>query len=59
MHHHNKNYTTCLHKTTKTRMTTSISSELEEIRPLSQIGAEKITFPPKPDGQTYRHTDGH
>ena len=29
----------------------------------SQLGAEKITFPPKPDGQTYlqtdRQTDGH
>ena len=29
---------------------------------LSQLGAEKITFPPKPDGHTdiltYRHTDG-
>ena len=33
-------------------MKTSISSEA-----LSQSGAEKITFPPKPDGQTDRHTD--
>ena len=24
---------------------------------ISQLGAEKITFPPKPDGHTYRHTD--
>ena len=35
-------------------MKTSISSEV-----LSQSGAEKITFPPKPDGQTYRHMDRH
>ncbi len=35
-------------------MKTSISSEA-----LSQSGAEKITFPPKPDGHTDRHTDGH
>ncbi len=41
-----------------TRMTTSTSSETQEIRPLSYLGAEKITFPPKPDGQTVRHTDG-
>ena len=33
-------------------MTTSISSEA-----LSYIGTEKITFTPKPDGQTERHTD--
>ena len=26
-------------------------------RALSYIGAEKITFPPKPDIQTDRHTD--
>ncbi len=26
-------------------------------RALSYIGAEKITFPPKPDRQTYRRTD--
>ena len=30
---------------------------------ISQLEAEKITFPSKPDGQTYlqtdRHTDGH
>ena len=25
---------------------------------LSQLGAEKITFPPKPDEQTYSQTDG-
>ena len=37
----------------KTRMKTLISSEA-----LSQSGAEKITFLPKPDGQTVRHTDG-
>ena len=24
---------------------------------ISQLGAEKITFPPKPDGQTYLQTD--
>ncbi len=33
-------------------MKTSISSEA-----LFQLGAEKIAFPPKPDGQTDRHTD--
>ncbi len=27
-----------------------------KVRALSYIGAEKITFPPKPDRQTYRHT---
>ena len=73
---------------TKTRMTTSISSDqlfcllqpdqrtkylqnrcsytremcTQKMRALSYIGAEKITFPPKPDRQTYRqtyiHTDG-
>ena len=31
---------------------------LEEIRPLSQLGAEKIMLPPKPDGQTDRQTYG-
>ncbi len=25
---------------------------------ISQLGAEKSTFPPKPDRQTYIHTDG-
>ena len=39
-------------------MTTSIVAKLEEIRPLSLLGAEKITFPPKPDGQTDIRTDG-
>ena len=29
----------------------------QKIRALSYIGAEKITFPPKPDIQTYRQTD--
>ena len=28
-----------------------------KMRALSLIGAEKITFPPKPDRQTYRRTD--
>ena len=28
------------------------------MRALSYIGAEKITFTPKPDGQIDRHTDG-
>ena len=28
----------------------------QKMRALSYIGAEKITFPPKPDKQTYRHT---
>ena len=26
---------------------------------LSQVGAEKIAFPPKPDIRTDGHTDGH
>ena len=29
------------------------------MRALSYIGAEKITFPPKPGGQTDIHMDGH
>ena len=29
----------------------------KKLRPLSYIGAEKITFPPKPDRQTYIRTD--
>ncbi len=29
-----------------------------KIRTLSQLGAEKILFPPKPNGHTYRRTDG-
>ena len=29
----------------------------QKMRALSYIGAEKITFPPKPDRQTYIHTD--
>ncbi len=29
----------------------------QKIRALSYIGAEKITFPPKPDRKTYRRTD--
>ena len=33
-------------------MKTSIGSEA-----LSQLGAEKIAFPPKPNGQTDRHKD--
>ncbi len=31
----------------------------QKMRALSYIGAEKITFPPKPDRQTVRHTDIH
>ena len=31
----------------------------QKMRALSYIGAEKITFPPKPDKQTDRHTDRH
>ena len=35
----------------------------QKIGEISQLGAEKITFPPKPDlhtdGPTYRQTDGH
>ncbi len=27
-----------------------------KIRPLSEIGAKKISFPPKPDRKTDRHT---
>ncbi len=30
---------------------------LEEIRPASKLGAEKIILPPKPVGQTVRQTD--
>ena len=30
----------------------------QKMRALSYIGAAKITFPPKPDRQTDRHTDG-
>ncbi len=29
-----------------------------KIGAISQLGAEKIMFPPKPDGQTDRQTDG-
>ncbi len=29
----------------------------QKMRALSYIGAEKMTFPPKPDGQTDRQTD--
>ena len=28
----------------------------KKIGAISQLGAEKIAFPPKPDRQTYRHT---
>ena len=31
----------------------------QKMRALSYIGAEKITFPPKPDRQTYRQTNRH
>ena len=31
----------------------------QKMRALSYIGAEKITFPPKPDIQTDRYTDIH
>ena len=38
-------------------------SAQKEIGAVSQLGAEKITFPPKPDGhtdiQSDRQTDGH
>ncbi len=30
----------------------------KKVRAISYIGAEKITFPPKPDIQTYIQTDG-
>ncbi len=30
----------------------------QKMRALSNIGAEKITFPPRPDIQTDIHTDG-
>ena len=30
----------------------------EKMKALSQLGAEKITFTPKPDGHTDRQTDG-
>ncbi len=39
-------------------MTTSISSEARRKPTSILINAEKITFTPKPDGQTVRHTDG-
>ena len=29
----------------------------EKIRTVSQLGAEKIAFLPKPEGHTYRRTD--
>ena len=32
---------------------------IQKMRALSYIGAEKITFPPKPDGQKDIQTDGH
>ncbi len=31
----------------------------QKMRALSYIGTEKITFPPKPYGQTDIQTDGH
>ena len=31
----------------------------QKMRALSYIGAEKITFPPKPEGQTDIRTDRH
>ncbi len=31
----------------------------QNMRALSYIRAEKITFPPKPERQTYGQTDGH
>ena len=31
----------------------------KKMRALPYIGAKKITFPPKPDQQTDRQTDGH
>ncbi len=31
----------------------------KKIGAISQLGAEKITFPPKPDGHTDRQTDVH
>ena len=30
----------------------------KKIEAISKLGAEKITFSPKPDGQTDRHTEG-
>ncbi len=48
-------------------MNTSVSSKAfcgitngqtdKKIGAISQLGAEKITFPPKPDGHTDRQTD--
>ena len=29
----------------------------QKIEAISQLGSEKITFPPKPDGQTYSQID--
>ena len=31
----------------------------QNMRVVSYIGAEKITFPPKPDRQAYIQTDGY
>ena len=42
-----------------TRMTTSISSEARRNQTSILIRAEKITFRPKPDGQTDRRMDRH
>ena len=35
-----------------------IDPHIHKMRALSYIGAEKITFPPKPDRQTDIHTNG-
>ncbi len=50
---------TILKKRKKTRMTTSISSEARRNQTPNLISRpRKSRFPPKPDGQTDRHTDG-
>ncbi len=36
-----------------------VNLQKKEIGAISQLGGEKITFPRKPDGQTYSQTDGH
>ena len=40
-------------------MKTSISNEARRNQTSILIGAEKITFPPQPDGQIDKQTDKH
>ncbi len=43
----------------QTRMTTSISSDAQRNQTSILIRGKKITFPPKPDGQTDIRMDGN